>query len=45
MTESGENKNILNDKENRKAQTQGFAYPNKKIGVTGFEPATSTSRT
>ena len=32
-------------KETAKPYIHCFAVPNKKIGVTGFEPATSTSRT
>ena len=34
-----------NKKETAKPYIHCFAVPNKKIGVTGFEPATSTSRT
>ena len=32
-------------KKYHKAHSHGFVVLNKKIGVTGFEPATSTSRT
>lgn len=33
-----------NKKETAKPYIHCFAVPNKKIGVTGFEPATSSSR-
>ncbi len=42
----GRNLKLTERKENsRKAHLQALRHRNKKIGVTGFEPAASTSRT